>query len=82
MVRFCSTTRHFSHADLETRWLRLQLGYAHIGADGAGRIAEALKSNVVLTELSLRSNGITAFEAGKLAEALKINQVLTSLQLH
>uniref|UniRef100_A0A673BST8 NLR family CARD domain-containing protein 3-like n=1 Tax=Sphaeramia orbicularis TaxID=375764 RepID=A0A673BST8_9TELE len=52
-----------------------------IGAGGAKRIAEALKTNRTLTKLILCSNQLGDKGTVALAEALTINQTLLSLQL-
>eukprot|EP00900_Chrysochromulina_parva_P015346 jgi/Chrpa1/23812/Chrysochromulina_OHIO_Genome00026551-RA len=49
--------------------------------EGAKAIAEALKVNAVLTELSLGANNIGVDGAKAIAEALKVNAVLTKLWL-
>ena len=52
-----------------------------IGDQGAGLLAEALKSNSTLQSLYLRCNNIGVQGAGLLAEALKSNSTLQSLDL-
>ena len=57
----------------------LRLYGNQIGDKGAIAIAEALKVNGALTELSLGSNRLGDQGATAIADALKVNGALTSL---
>ena len=61
-------------------FLKLQ-SLALYGKADIGLLAEALKVNSTLTELTLRANGIGDQGATRLAEALKENSTLTKLNL-
>ena len=59
----------------------LDLYEQNIADEGAGEIAEALKTNNSLTTIDLRWNKITDAGAKKIAEVLKTNNSLTTIYL-
>lgn len=59
----------------------LCLGVNHIGAGGAGDLAEALTQNSTLSSLDLRGNNLRSRGAERLAGALLRNSSLTAIDL-
>jgi hypothetical protein len=59
----------------------LSLPSKNIQAAGAGRLANALRTNVVLASLDLRSNPLTTLGVQRLCEGIQVNDTLRELNM-